>query len=70
MTDQEKQDMRKFRSRLRILKSIVSDELPDDWPQVAKSAFIMNPLSFFLWCSDSMADDLWWVLLKREGGFV
>ena len=66
MKDEEKLAMRKFRSRLRILKSIVSDELPDNWPKVAKAAFIMNQARFFLWCSDSMANDVWCLLLKHE----
>ena len=70
MTDQETQDMQKFHNRLRILSSIDWHELPEKWLHQSKVDFVENPIGFFIRCSDSKAEDLWWVLLKREGVFV
>ena len=58
-------DFERFLNRLRILRSLDVDEVPDvsNWRR-----FQGNPYEYFISCSYADGDHLWWALRKREEG--
>ena len=59
-------DFERFLNRLRILRSLDRDEVPDvSWP--GWLAFQDNPYEYLITCHDDEAKHIWTALRKREG---
>ena len=63
MTVTERDDMRRFLNRLKILRSLDHFEVPDvrDW-----AMFRDNPAEYYIRCSDAEDEHIWKALRRRE----